>query len=524
MHDLFNKEKEELSKYDILQLEDWIRRCRNAIKIEDYNTNNPVEDYKKAVLQFCDEWKKHYKENKDIYKSENFKKAILANGKLLNRVVLILKYGRKKKEVDITDRLYNALLNNEDLGVLNNLMAEFKDKRLNDIGEYFELVQSLKDAKDFPDQILNLIEGKVNYNIDYCVVEVLDDSIFEINDIEKLIEAVTNSKDVILNEEYIEPSKRKEPLLKSLEGFDIAKQQYYNFKDFLNIEFEKKFFINLCFYLSLDSDAFEIILNLYGFTIEDSKQDRDRIIHEFVACGFSKEYIEKSIEANNLKLLKLREFPNRSRDISLINDFSKRELNDKEKKEFLYTLEYAINRLESFVAKKEESRVKKQVKYNKYSQRLNNTIIAHRKASDDFEIFESNNYERIKELKDLISNTNKEISIKIKARAYSTPTEIAKLNKEITELKTKKQLYGVELTKLENDLSSLEKNKNELLRAIRYDEKVVEKHKTDLENFDNKKHESILILKTYINDYDNLTIPEINHKIKELKDLHKKHF
>ena len=74
-YELFEKDISILSYREVAE---WIISCRQFILKSNFDS---VDDYYYAVADFCYEWEAHYNQNKKIYKSEKFKKAILFIGR-----------------------------------------------------------------------------------------------------------------------------------------------------------------------------------------------------------------------------------------------------------------------------------------------------------------------------------------------------------------------------------------------------------------------------------------------------------
>lgn len=524
--------EEKIENYDLLQLENWIKRYRTAVKKEDFlDANKPKEDceenYKKAVLDFIEKWKEHYKNNGAVYKKDDFKKAILANGINLDRIVLVLKKGKRTKKFDITERLYNSFLDNENIGIFQNLMDSFKEKRLDKINNYFELIKSLYSAEDYKQKIAELIRNKVKYEIQTLTVTIEDESIFDIDDIDELLNGLVVDVEKepktlkILNKDY--------PFLSSIGAFDVTRQVFYDFeeeayKDISDKHFNKTFFINVGLYLSLDFDLFEMLLNLFGYTVEKSRVERDRLLTIFIDMGLSKEYIDISIEATNLRPLTPRVAGYQKRDLNFIDEFLKKpSYTVEEVKEFRITLQYGITKLKTFIRNKEESMQRAINKRADLEILYKDNKIQYINSDNEFELFEYENSENAKNYKDKISKNNQKIR-KLKNAEYKSvekkeenKNKIIKLTQENEELK---KMLGV----IESKMKELKKAKNDDLMLFKRTKKRLIKINEKIDFIFNSKYKSISIFDKHIEQYNNLTLDDIKNLLSEFEELYNKDF
>ncbi|WP_353096123.1 hypothetical protein [Tissierella praeacuta] len=518
--------KEKIENYDLLQLEHWIRRCRTAVKKEDFlDTNKPKEDceedYKKAVLDFVEKWKEHYKDNETVYKKEDFKKAILGNGINLDRIVLALKKDRKTEKIDITEILYNRYLNNENLGIFNNLMDDYTNSRLKEIDKYFDLISDLDYIEDYKEKVAELIRNKIKYNIQTLTATVDDESILKIDDIEELLDALITNINQDLK--ILEKVGKEFPLLSSLKEFDVTKQTFYDFEDEANDgtyekNYEKKFFINVGFYLSLNFELFEMFLSLFGYTIEKSRTNRDRILTEFIDIGFSKEYIDISIEANNLSPLTPRVAGYQKRDLNLIDKFlNQSSYTVEEIKEFKITLQYGITKLRNFIINKEEI-LRRAINKRAYIEILyKDSETQYINSDNEFELFEYENIDNEKNYRNKISNNMKKIhQLKVKGKEENKD-KIIELTQENEKLK---EMLNV----IEPKMKELKKAKNDDLRLFERTNQRFKKINEKINNIVSEKYKSINIFDEHIEQYNNLTLDDIKNLLSEFEELYNKDF
>ena len=88
------------------------------------------------------------------------------------------------------------------------------------------------------------------------------------------------------------PKKRQTAINKRLDEREISKSVYFDWLhgDTEEREFNKKFFVNLAFYLSLPSEFFERLLMLNGYSTTASLRIFDKIADVSFKCGYSQTY------------------------------------------------------------------------------------------------------------------------------------------------------------------------------------------------------------------------------------------
>ena len=524
--------KEELENYDLLQLENWIRRYRTVIKKDDFNSNTAEDDYKKAVLDFVEEWKEHSKDekNKDIYKKGDFQKAILANGIPLDKIVLILKSDTKERKVDITERLYDLFLEDKDLGIFNNLMSDYEEKRINKINDYFDLISALPSIDDYKIKIVELIRNKTKYEILTYTTVIDDETIFEIDNVDDLIEALLSAETIEEPIIFEAIEKEENQFLDSLRGFEITRQVFYDFKDdayskeVSNKYFQKKFFINVGLYLSLNLDLYEMLLNLFGYTIKNSRIERDKLIADFVYIGLDKEYIDISIEANSLRPLSARVAGYQKRDINYINEFLKeRDCNVEAVKKFRTTLLFAISKVRSFINHKEDSIKRKANKLNRLKDMLEVELEKLSIVENELAEFEMKHPKTEEEYKKEISENRQEISV-LKNKPITSISEKEDNTKEVRKLtEINRQLIDEKnrITAKTTDLNRVIRNHYKKLEGIQARIKNTIDQK---ERVESTKYKSIDIFKEHIEEYNNLTLSDVKDLLERFEDLYNKDY
>jgi len=109
---------EDITKYNYIQLADWIERCRLVVNWNEYiRLEKTREEYLADLDGFCKEWEAHYQWHEEtykrnsVYKSNKFRKALVYL-QFRKRVSFIVDYGKTKETQSIsayekqTNRLY----------------------------------------------------------------------------------------------------------------------------------------------------------------------------------------------------------------------------------------------------------------------------------------------------------------------------------------------------------------------------------------------------------------------------------
>ena len=475
--------EEKIENYDLLQLENWIRRCRNAIKKENFlDTNRSKEEceenYKEAVLNFLEEWKEHYENNKDIYHGETYKKAILASG--LKKYDFIFKYKDKSRILN-DDNFYNKLL--EQYEQNNNvLMHSFSKTRLNSIFEYYNFFERELldlDKNNYRKTISEWIEYRFsNYSF---IIEVDEEDILTKN-IDDLIDLLKDTKVKIhFDKQFYKLNKMS--LLEELYNFDIAKQPYYDYRD-MNIikDFGKKLILNIGLALSLDYDNYEKLLNIHGFSIENSLELRDILLKEMILTGLGKEYIDIALEDKNIMNIRKRSglFDKRDNCYNIYYDYNQR----------LYHGEPINNYMEVQYIKACKTMLKI---VNDFLQNLDKKEKQYNSLINKKQKFVSNAPEKLTKLDDEKNNLARKISevqdkIKIHGREFNDNW----IDKEKLGI-----LSDAEFKLLTNHRDFADKLKDEL-RVLQVEKQKNETKKNNLESRLDKEMEMIDKYKNYI--------------------------
>lgn len=297
--------EEPIKGYTYLQLGEWIQRCRNFILSNKYTD---YSDYCNDVNKFCFEWEKHYTKFQKIYISEKFNKAILSLA--LQNIKTTVNWGDAKE--DIT----NLYLNDVKYGS-NLALAKEAEKTMNVyVLNYISKIHScFKDNLNYKALLHGVIKSdtfdKVEREITFIVNK--KQKPLKTTSYKKLLDEISNNSNITFKDKtYI----KHNSYLSILSEYGIAKTVYNDFKNPYTCQkdFDKKFFINIAFALSLPYTYANKLLKLNGFGLKDSTRQFDIILEKAFRIGFGRQYtnaiINKYNEEEKSKNHKFIEVPN----------------------------------------------------------------------------------------------------------------------------------------------------------------------------------------------------------------------
>jgi len=274
---------------------------------------------------------------------DTYNKAIILLDKPKSR--LTFKMGKEK--IDISHIMNNTMLevDREEQGNLfNQILEKYNELRLEELDEYYQLFNSLKDCNTSDKIIQKYIEDLIYYRKQYIVepkdiklkpykkirrkdpfkllqdierdlmnlksskiVDYVDDAYFdkELQFIFKNPKTINRQKikDDEKFREKVKNSYTKTEVEKDLKEFKIHPNTLKNsyFKDD-KLDHQKNLFINLSFYLGLDLHCAESLLNVNGYTIKNSLLKKDKILARCFKIGFGQEYTEAILDKQGYKI------------------------------------------------------------------------------------------------------------------------------------------------------------------------------------------------------------------------------
>lgn len=305
---------EDITKYNYIQLADWIERCRLVVSKQKYiEMQKTDEEYLNDVFGFSEEWAEHYRQNESVYKSDKFKKALLYI-QFRKKVSFKIQYGKSTKEVESFD-----------VSAYENMMSSiFKKKRIEE--EFTKVWNSdlariddiFKDDWEKPESALErdsktgeLIRQTYKEKIAYIVAnQIFADTEIKVRAFVKgkKINAMSYEEFLKICEESDGYEIRTESRRKSvnfnqaLENQGVTKGLYHHWQNKYQCEkdIQKKFFINLAFALAMPLSLAEQLLERNGFCLKPSERKFDEICEKALRIGYSREMTIALIERLNM--------------------------------------------------------------------------------------------------------------------------------------------------------------------------------------------------------------------------------
>lgn len=297
---------EDITKYNYIQLADWIERCRLVVNWNEYiRLEKTREEYLADLDGFCKEWEAHYQWHEEtykrnsVYKSNKFRKALVYL-QFRKRVSFIVDYGKTKETQSIsayekqTNRLYMKKQVEESFQKIWHTHYELvEDIFVPDEEKPVELLEVdaetgkpiIRTYKEKIDRIFSeqlFCEWEVNIkalkNRKKLYTESFDDFVKTCND----------------DNEYeikVEVRKRKRSYKNAIEDMGITHTTYCQWQNANECEkdIDKKIFVNMCFCLCLSLPLSEQLLGYNGFSIKNSKRQFDKICEMALRIGFDRQ-------------------------------------------------------------------------------------------------------------------------------------------------------------------------------------------------------------------------------------------
>lgn len=289
MHELFSDDVN-IDSYNIIQLANWIEKCRNAIKRSDKKIYQ--EDYHKyanAVYDFCEEWKAYAESHKDTYTSKRFKIAVKLSVMPKPEYIIIT---NENKEINVSDDFEEMQLQNLTSAKLIEDSIKREENRAKEYNKKLIKFIDNGERKALHDIINYLSLDTFTYKI--SILE--NESSFHTKTIKQAIYAVKKGK-WKTDERKIEPEPSKtlsDYLVATIRDNHINKNLFYTFaknKDEHKARvYNKSFFENVGFFLGLTLEEMEQVLCNEGYTISYSKRRDDEIVAQCFEYYFAQHY------------------------------------------------------------------------------------------------------------------------------------------------------------------------------------------------------------------------------------------
>jgi predicted CopG family antitoxin len=283
--------EEDIRDHNIFQLAGFILRCRTEIQksLNLYSNDSSCESmkaYEDVVTLLCQSWEHHSEVYSDIYESNKYKKALLWMS--LQKSKYILK--TKVKNFDISDIVYELLIEKDDSSSsFSNLISDIHKIENKRISSYEQLITTALKSDDYRKEVGKIISME-RYKENVHSITVTTDYNIENIDVKNLLKH-TERYEIAL--EGIEPKQKQYSvvsILNDLLSSGITKQTYYDYINGDVKDFDKKFFVNLAFFLYLSLPLVNKLFENDGYNIKNSKRLQDKILMKCYRIGFSRDY------------------------------------------------------------------------------------------------------------------------------------------------------------------------------------------------------------------------------------------
>lgn len=278
-----------IDKMSFIELAEWIIRCRNYIKQENFNNE---EDYLYHLEEFFLEWQEHYKENENLYKSRKYKKALIFCT-LKDRLKFRVDFGKGFEEAD-----YNTYQS-----VMNSIFAEKIEKEILVIAEDYYKEISQVFAKENRENYKAILHNEIILKQAFAYIRTTyrvykDGKKVKTSSYKELLEQMKSGKGIV-----IEPETRhmKKAYSQVFDNFDIPKSTYNEFTNefYCQKAFDKKIFINLSFALGLPYSFSETLLKYNGFSLDGQGRIFEDVCSIAFKLGCDRKMVISIIEKRN---------------------------------------------------------------------------------------------------------------------------------------------------------------------------------------------------------------------------------
>lgn len=382
MNELFDVD---ISKLNILQLADWIKKCRFAIQQSDkpqYKENIP--SFYEKVVEFCDDWERHAKQYAHVYNSKKYQTAILVSGLTPDVFILSTPDG----DYDFTNIMHRVICNPDPIfHCMQPDIDEYAANREDTVIEYKNKLKAFSKPDDHRELIKNLLIHRKEHNVRTFTL-LKNQKLLHTHSVEDLLKnmekykredhsvrfsprdkKLQNKGKQLESDEQTEYYYLKD-VIEDLKTYQITKQVYYDYVGNVRKEFDKKLFGAMCFYLSLNLKYAEQLYSLNGYTIQNSKEISDAVLTKCFKLGFPLAYANALMYKAGYSSLNSRVFFSKKPKF-IIEDFEIPPT-EAEKPQFIKELRFATKHITKFVAHKEKIERGHNQKIADYQKRIEN--------------------------------------------------------------------------------------------------------------------------------------------------------
>lgn len=289
MDGLFNDKENNIDNMNIIQLADWLRKCRTKYRSEEDTYKNNYEKYVYDVSGFCKEWEKYAKDHIGTFNSIGFKQA--AKLVILPQAEYVITM-KNNEPINATDDFKHLQMENH---ISSDLKSKSIDREAKRVKSYQKFLKSYLDDGDRKE-----LHKAVNYLTTRTFtheVNILDkEADLTKKTVRQIISSAKRGKCKTVEREIIPEGKKtiSDYLVEVIRKNQINKNVYYEYikpKEANKKRVIKKmFFINLGFFLGLTLEEVEDMLTQEGYSIQNSRREDDKVVVDSFKYFFPQEY------------------------------------------------------------------------------------------------------------------------------------------------------------------------------------------------------------------------------------------
>lgn len=405
-------------------------------------------DSREEVYEFIIETHTEYMTKQEGHEQEYQTAKILTDNKSLFDVKVELNNGIKSAEFKYEDAILNFATPSTKLG---SALEEYRQGTIEGIESYIKLIDLALKSKEY--EVLKkaihvILKSRYAYELPKVLFKV--DKSVKVESYKDIKNVKDNREQLELDIEddeeciwtglhYEKWSKLIDDLdddatltyntntiLSELQEAQINKSTYYDFFDanpnedkkekskYRNIDFERKFYINLALYLCMNFKQTEKFLQLNGFNLKSSLLPNDKLLLALIKLNLDHETIDMVMDKMEYKGLKLGD-SRRKASNKVIDEYRIRKvkidkgkeapLSASEELKYQTVIQQEINKIDRFLERRENQILKEKAKGNKArSEKI--TELEHFKEY----LFRSNDEEEVWSLEELQTERNQLIS------------------------------------------------------------------------------------------------------------------
>lgn len=304
MDNLFNDKENNIDNMNLIQLADWLRKCRTKYRSEEDIYKNNYEKYVYDVSGFCKEWEEYAKGHIGTFNSIEFKQA--AKLQILPQAEYVITI-KNNEPINATDDFKYLQVENS---ISSDLKSQSIDREAKRVKSYQRFLNGYlkKGDRDELHKAVNYLTTKTFTH----EVSVLDkEADLTKKTVRQIISGAKRGKFKIEEREIIPGGGKtvSDYLVDVIRKNQINKNVYYDYiypKEANKKRIIKKmFFINIGFFLGLTIEEVEYMLTQEGYSIQNSRREDDKIVADSFKYFFPQEYASALLHSKGYNKLEI---------------------------------------------------------------------------------------------------------------------------------------------------------------------------------------------------------------------------